>query len=118
MLYLDNDELGEEFLKDTFAANKEQEDSLIKNLRQMAADIKTPAEGVASANNFKPRDRPTTPTMILMEEAGQVNTNNPNQGPSLRQGRQKAFESSNKMIEDGPVFQNSLPMGNGGGQRV
>lgn len=36
------------------------------------AELKKPHEENISANSYKPLDRPTTPTMMLMEEAGQV----------------------------------------------
>jgi hypothetical protein len=68
----DNDDLGEQFLKETFPASKEQEISQMNFLKQMLTEAKRPPEDNVSANSFKPLDRPTTPTMMLMEEAGQV----------------------------------------------
>lgn len=69
---LDEDEYGEVFLKETFPATKEQEIGQIEFLQQMMAENKPINEENVSKNTFKPLDRPTTPTMMLMEEAGQV----------------------------------------------
>lgn len=41
-------------------------------MRQMMAEMKPSIEENVSKNTFKPLDRPTTPTMMLMEEVGQV----------------------------------------------
>lgn len=72
LTYIDNDEYGEQFLVETFPASKEQEAGQIEFLKQMMAEIKPSIEDNVSKNTFKPLDRPTTPTMMLMEEVGQA----------------------------------------------
>ena len=69
--------MGEDYLRTRFQASPEEEAKQVAYLRAITPTrTRTPNEGTPSGNNYRPVDRPTTPTMILMEQGGlsQINT--------------------------------------------
>lgn len=72
----------------------------------MMSETKKPHDENITANSYKPLDRPTTPTMMLMEEAGQV--------VQLQQG--KARQPSAKWPQPETHHNSSGFIGNSSGQ--
>ena len=61
----ENNEIGEEFLKENFLASSEQEVLQKNYIPTYANEVKTSTQVINRSINYKPMNRPTTPSMII-----------------------------------------------------